>query len=46
MDTFELRELGDDLSMERLDLIDIDYLNVIQINDDNNINNLETIYII
>jgi hypothetical protein len=43
-ETFELRELGDDLSLERLDVIDIDCLNLIQINDDNNINSLEIIY--
>jgi hypothetical protein len=44
MDTFELRELGDDLSIETLDYVDIDCLNVIQTNNDNNINSLETIY--
>jgi hypothetical protein len=44
MDTFELRELGDDLSMASLDLIHIDYLEVILVGEENNINNLETIY--
>jgi hypothetical protein len=44
MDTFELRELGDDLSMANLDLIHIDYLEVTLVGEEHNINNLETIY--